>query len=281
MSRDLANVQQINDDLFGQIITGQNILVSEFAGNITFEVVQPILIDLTNSIHDIVTTFFTKTNPMTYIRTATTLRDASGNYAVNTPLNPASPAYPALQRGESFVGSVELFGKPYYAYYLPVFESGSTFVIGSFFIAINLSPAFVPSPLEISKSNVNTIRNFTGTTQNNGSQLVTKNRGVLSTETYQPILENLYKWINSNNTYFALVGDDFVRVATTITKEDNTYAIGTTLSRTSPAYPLLLAGKSYAGPVQIFGLNYIAVYEPMFDNFTGFVIGAYFSGYTA
>ena len=45
-------------------------------------------------------------------------------------------------------------------------------------------------------------------------------------------------------TVFARTGDDFVRVSTSVTKQDGSRAIGTLLDRQHPAYPLLLSGSS-------------------------------------
>jgi hypothetical protein len=78
-------------------------------------------------------------------------------------------------------------------------------------------------------------------------------------------------------TLFAKNGDQYVRVATTIKKEDGTSAVGTPLDPKSPAYAKLNAGQSYYGDATIFGKAYTAAYEPIKD-ISGTVIGAYFVG---
>ncbi|WP_322048505.1 Cache 3/Cache 2 fusion domain-containing protein [Paraburkholderia sp. J67] len=78
-------------------------------------------------------------------------------------------------------------------------------------------------------------------------------------------------------TVFARSGDDFVRVTTSLKKQDGSRAIGTLLDRKGPAYPLISAGQSYSGLAQLFGKEYITEYKPIADA-SGKVIGALFVG---
>ena len=68
-----------------------------------------------------------------------------------------------------------------------------------------------------------------------------------------------------NATIFAADGEDFVRVTTSVKKENGERAIGTTLDRNSPAYAVLRDGRSYIGLVTLFGKQYITQYEPARD----------------
>ncbi len=68
-----------------------------------------------------------------------------------------------------------------------------------------------------------------------------------------------------NATIFALDGEDFVRVTTSVKKENGERAVGTTLDRNSPAYAVLRDGRSYIGLVTLFGKQYITQYEPARD----------------
>jgi methyl-accepting chemotaxis protein len=79
------------------------------------------------------------------------------------------------------------------------------------------------------------------------------------------------------STIFARVGDDFIRVSTSLKKQDGSRAIGTQLDRQGPAYALLLAGKSYTGLTTLFGKRYITQYKPVTEA-SGRVIGALFVG---
>src|SRR5580698_1681663 len=78
-------------------------------------------------------------------------------------------------------------------------------------------------------------------------------------------------------TIFARTGDDFVRVTTSLKKQDGTRAIGTLLDRHGPAYSPVAAGKRYIGVASLFGKQYITEYKPVFDP-SGRVIGALFVG---
>jgi methyl-accepting chemotaxis protein len=78
-------------------------------------------------------------------------------------------------------------------------------------------------------------------------------------------------------TLFARSGDDFVRVATSLKKENGERAIGTLLGKTHPGYAMLLAGKRYMGRALLFGRDYMTVYEPM-AGADGAPIGIVFIG---
>lgn len=78
-------------------------------------------------------------------------------------------------------------------------------------------------------------------------------------------------------TLFAKAGNEYVRVATTLKKEDGSSAVGTVLDATSPAVAKISAGEAYYGDATIFGKPYVTGYEPIKDA-SGAVIGAYFVG---
>jgi methyl-accepting chemotaxis protein len=82
---------------------------------------------------------------------------------------------------------------------------------------------------------------------------------------------------NAIATIFARTGDDFVRITTSLKKQDGTRAIGTLLDRKGPAYAPVMAGKPYVGIAALFGKQYITEYKPVTDA-TGRVIGALFVG---
>jgi methyl-accepting chemotaxis protein len=69
----------------------------------------------------------------------------------------------------------------------------------------------------------------------------------------------------------------FVRKTTSVRKADGSRAIGTTLDKSGPVYPALLAGKSYAGAADILGESYRTAYMPIYGK-DGSVIGALYSG---
>ncbi|OXI81689.1 methyl-accepting chemotaxis protein [Burkholderia sp. AU33423] len=78
-------------------------------------------------------------------------------------------------------------------------------------------------------------------------------------------------------TIFARDGDDFVRITTSLKKQDGARAVGTKLDRAGPAYAPLVAGRSYTGLAKLFGRSYITQYKPVTDA-AGRVIGALFVG---
>jgi methyl-accepting chemotaxis protein len=78
-------------------------------------------------------------------------------------------------------------------------------------------------------------------------------------------------------TIFARHGEDFVRISTSIKKQNGERALGTNLSRAHPGYARLLAGESYLGYATLFGTQYLTQYDPL-KNPSGDVIGALYVG---
>jgi methyl-accepting chemotaxis protein-2 (aspartate sensor receptor) len=78
-------------------------------------------------------------------------------------------------------------------------------------------------------------------------------------------------------TIFAANGDEFVRVTTSLKKENGERAVGTQLDHAHPSYSLLRAGNSYIGLATLFGKQYITQYDPIKDA-GGKVIGVLFIG---
>lgn len=78
-------------------------------------------------------------------------------------------------------------------------------------------------------------------------------------------------------TVFARVGDDFLRVTTSLKKQDGSRAVGTFLGAKHPAHAHMLAGERYIGGATLFGRKYMTVYEPIKDP-GGKPIGILFIG---
>ncbi|MCT7325836.1 methyl-accepting chemotaxis protein [Ralstonia mojiangensis] len=78
-------------------------------------------------------------------------------------------------------------------------------------------------------------------------------------------------------TVFARTGDDFVRVTTSLKKENGERAIGTLLDRAHPSYKALMTGEPFRGLAWLFGVPYMSKYEPVRDA-SGKVIGALYVG---
>ncbi len=67
-------------------------------------------------------------------------------------------------------------------------------------------------------------------------------------------------------TIFVRDGDDFIRVTTSLKKENGDRAIGTKLDRTHPGYKSVLAGETYLGKATLFGKEYMTKYIPIKIN---------------
>ncbi|KQV80692.1 chemotaxis protein [Massilia sp. Root351] len=78
-------------------------------------------------------------------------------------------------------------------------------------------------------------------------------------------------------TIFAAAGEDFMRVSTSLKKENGERAIGTVLDRAHPGYAKLRAGENYTGLATLFGKTYMTRYDPIRDA-GGKVIGILFVG---
>ncbi|CAK0741102.1 methyl-accepting chemotaxis protein [Gammaproteobacteria bacterium] len=79
-------------------------------------------------------------------------------------------------------------------------------------------------------------------------------------------------------TIFVRQGNDFLRTATSVKKENGTRATGTLLGVDHPAHDNLIAGKSYTGKATLFGRDHMTHYLPVRDT-AGKVIGAFFVGF--
>ena len=87
--------------------------------------------------------------------------------------------------------------------------------------------------------------------------------------------------VNENGgtaTLFVKAGDEYVRVATNVKKDDGSRAIGTILDPTGAAIGMIKKGEAFYGEANILGKPYITGYEPIKDA-SGNVIGTYYVGY--
>ncbi|MCC8402528.1 methyl-accepting chemotaxis protein [Paraburkholderia sp. MMS20-SJTN17] len=81
----------------------------------------------------------------------------------------------------------------------------------------------------------------------------------------------------ATGTLFVGIGEDFVRVATSVKKQTGERAVGTVLDRSHPGYGMLRRGQPYTGYATLFGKQYMTRYEPIRDS-SGEVIGALYVG---
>ncbi|MFW3343603.1 Cache 3/Cache 2 fusion domain-containing protein [Aliarcobacter butzleri] len=77
-------------------------------------------------------------------------------------------------------------------------------------------------------------------------------------------------------TIFVRKDDDFIRISTSLKKEDGNRAIGTKLDINHPGYKKVLQGETYLGKATLFGKNYMTKYIPIKQD--GEVIAIAFIG---
>jgi cache 3/cache 2 fusion protein len=92
------------------------------------------------------------------------------------------------------------------------------------------------------------------------------------------VVDEVKKEMGGTATLFVKSGDDFVRVATNVQKDDGSRAIGTVLDPKGKAFAAIRGGGAYYGDADILGKPYTAGYEPIHDS-GGAVIGVYYVGY--
>ncbi|MBD1387839.1 Cache 3/Cache 2 fusion domain-containing protein [Neiella sp. HB171785] len=80
----------------------------------------------------------------------------------------------------------------------------------------------------------------------------------------------------SHATVFVREGRDFVRVATTLSRDDGSRAVGSFLGHQHAGYRNLMAGNEFSNRVTLFGDSYIACYFPLMKN--GEVYAVIFAG---
>ena len=79
-------------------------------------------------------------------------------------------------------------------------------------------------------------------------------------------------------TIFVRQGDDFMRIATSLKKENGERAMGTALGKQHPAYAAMLAGRAYTGRAMLSGKPFMTRYQAVKDG-AGQVVGLLFVGF--
>jgi len=92
------------------------------------------------------------------------------------------------------------------------------------------------------------------------------------------LVDEVQKEVGGTATIFVKSGDEFVRVATNVKKDDGSRAIGTILDPKGKAIAAIAKGESYFGEADILGKPYLTGYEPIRDASSN-VIGIYYVGY--
>ena len=92
------------------------------------------------------------------------------------------------------------------------------------------------------------------------------------------LVDEVQQEIGGVATFFVKSGDEFVRVATNVKKDDGSRAIGTVLDPKGKAIVAIRNGEAYYGEADILGKPYVTGYDPIRGT-DGNVIGIYFVGY--
>src|SRR6266446_2919690 len=92
------------------------------------------------------------------------------------------------------------------------------------------------------------------------------------------LVDEVQKEAGGTATIFVKNGDEFVRVATNVKKDDGSRAIGTILDPKGKAIESIKKDEPFYGEVDILGKPYITGYKPIRDASKS-VIGIYYVGY--
>lgn len=93
----------------------------------------------------------------------------------------------------------------------------------------------------------------------------------------ETVVDDFLERTGAISTIFVRDGDNFIRVSTSLRKEDGARAMGTQLDRQSAAFAQVSKGEAYRGLAALFGKRYITQYQPVKDA-SGTVIGILFVG---
>jgi hypothetical protein len=92
------------------------------------------------------------------------------------------------------------------------------------------------------------------------------------------LVDEVVKEAGGTATIFVKSGDEYVRVATNVKKDDGSRAIGTILDPNGKAIQSINKNEAFYGEVTILGKPYVTGYEPMHDAANA-VVGIYYVGY--
>ena len=92
------------------------------------------------------------------------------------------------------------------------------------------------------------------------------------------LVDEVVRQAQGTATIFVKNGDEYVRVATNVKKDDGSRAIGTILDPKGKAIAAIIEGEPFYGEVDILGKPYITGYKPIRDA-SQILIGIYYVGY--
>lgn len=131
-----------------------------------------------------------------------------------------------------------------------------------------LFTTFLPQPFTVDNSQTRTISGINVPLLKGGESELHENNA---------FSDDFLNRTGAISTLFVRSGNDFIRVATSLRKENGDRAMGTVLDTTSPAFAAVTRGEVYRGLALLFGKRYITQYQPV-KNGEGQVIGIIFVG---
>jgi hypothetical protein len=102
--------------------------------------------------------------------------------------------------------------------------------------------------------------------------------GTTKMNNYFTLVDNVVKAVGGTATFFVKSGDEYVRVATNVKKDDGSRAIGTILDPKGKAILAINKNEAFYGEVAILDKPYITGYAPIHDAANN-VIGIFYVGY--
>lgn len=92
-------------------------------------------------------------------------------------------------------------------------------------------------------------------------------------------IDDISRITGDTTTVFALdaATGEFVRRSTSVKKADGSRAVGTVLGKAGAVHPVVAAGRTFSGVVEILGVPYVTTYVPITSR-TGTVVGILYSG---
>jgi hypothetical protein len=102
--------------------------------------------------------------------------------------------------------------------------------------------------------------------------------GATKMNNFFEVVDELVKEYGGTATLFVKAGEEYVRVATNVKKDDGSRAVGTILDPNGPAIAMIKKNEPYFGEASILGKPYMTAYDPIKDT-AGNVIGIYYVGY--
>ena len=131
-----------------------------------------------------------------------------------------------------------------------------------------LFSTFLPQPLNIDTRQIRAI---------NGQNAPLLKGGDTELHENNTFSDDFLNRTGAISTLFIRSGNDFIRVATSLRKENGERAMGTVLDNTSAAFSTVSKGEVYRGLALLFGKRYITQYQPVKDA-SGQVIAIIFVG---